>query len=141
MNRKSYPSDLTDYEWQILEPLIPPVKPGGRPREHDIRDIINAINYLNRTGCQWRYLPHDFPPWETVYTYFGEWRDEGIWKRINDNLPEDLRECYKKEKEPSAAIIDSQTIKTVEKGGIKDMMAARKSKVVNAISSWIRLVY
>ena len=117
MKRKPYPSDLSDYEWEKLKPLIPEVKPGGRPRKHDMREILDGTFYVSKTGCQWRYLPHDFPPWETVYTYFAQWRDNGIWKKINDTLRGDLREHYGKEKEPSAAIIDSQTVKQLKKGG------------------------
>jgi len=126
MSRHSYPSDLTDAEWAILEPLIPPAKPGGRKRSVDIREVINAILYLLRTGCAWRMLPHDFPNWHTVYTYFRNWRRDGTWQRINDVLRRQLRTQEGRDAEPSAAILDSQSVKTTEKGGPAAMMPARK---------------
>lgn len=82
MKRKSYPSDLSDAEWQIIEPLIPPAKTGGGPRKQDMREIVNAIFYLLHVGCPWRMLPHDFPPWQTVYYYFAQWREDETFKRI-----------------------------------------------------------
>src|SRR6266702_3273190 len=81
MKRRSYPSDLSEREWAILEPLIPPAKPGGHPRTTDMREVINAILYLDRTGCQWRALPHEFPPWSTVWSYFRTWRNNGQSRR------------------------------------------------------------
>ena len=126
MSRHSYPSDLTDAEWAILEPLIPPAKPGGRKRSVDIREVINAILYLLRTGCAWRMLPHDFPNWHTVYTYLRNWRRDGTWQRINDVLRRQLRTQEGRDAEPSAAILDSQSVKTTEKGGPAAMMPARK---------------
>src|ERR687897_3637042 len=86
MSRKPYPSDLTDAQWQLLAPLLPPAKPGGRPRKTDLREILNALFYLNREGCTWRALPHDFPPWRTVDEYFRRWRDDGIWDGLNAAL-------------------------------------------------------
>src|ERR1700757_1695574 len=83
MKRREYPSDLNDQQWAILEPLIPPAKPGGHPRTTDMREVLNAILYLDRTGGQWRALPHDFPPWSTVWSYFRIWRNDGTWKRIH----------------------------------------------------------
>ena len=135
MNRKSYPTDLADGEWQILSPLIPPPKPGGRKRETDIREVINAIFYLLRSGCAWRLLPHDFPPWQTVYTYFRQWKKDGTWKAIHSTLHQRLRKQDGRESEPSAAIIDSQSVKTTEKGGSKGSMCISKSKAENAIFS------
>ena len=126
MSGHSYPSDLTDAEWTILGPLIPPAKPGGRKRSIDIRAVINAILYLLRTGCAWRMLPHDFPTWQTVYTYFRNWRHDGTWQTINDALRRQLRTQEGREAEPSAAILDSQSVKTTEKGGPAAMMLARK---------------
>src|SRR6266704_2899487 len=91
MQRRSYPSDLSEREWAILEPLIPPAKPGGHPRTTDMREVINAILYLDRTGCQWRALPHEFPPWSTVWSYFRTWRNNGTWKRMHTALREGMR--------------------------------------------------
>ncbi len=135
MNRPSYPTDLTDAQWKILEPKIPPAKPGGRPRGTDMREVINAIFYLLRSGCAWRLVPHDFPPWSTVYTYFRQWKKDGTWKKIHDTLHEKLRKLDGRKKEPSAAIIDSQSVKTTEKGGSKGSMYISKSKAENAIFS------
>jgi putative transposase len=126
--RKPYPSDLTDDEWHILEPLVPAVDGGGRPAEHARREIVNAIFYVLRTGCQWSYLPHDFPPWKTVYTYFRTWRLNGTWKRIHDTLRRQVRHAAGRHREASAAILDSQSVKTTEKGGRAVTMRARKSK-------------
>ena len=125
MKRKAYPSDLSDREWRNFEPLIPPSKPGGRPREQDMREILNALFYLVKTGWQWRYLPHDFPSHKTVYNYFREWRESNQFEKFNSVLREDLRVLLDKEPEPSAAIVDSQSVKT-EKGGKKDTMVERK---------------
>src|SRR2546425_11981095 len=117
MQRRSYPSDLTDQQWAILEPLIPPARPGGRPRTTDIREVINAILYLDRTGGQWRALPHEFPPWSTVWSYFRPWRNDGTWKRMHTALREQVRVKQGRQATPSAAIIDSQSVKTSQKGG------------------------
>ena len=116
MKRKAYPTDLTDKEWELLEPLIPLVKPGGRPREVDMREIVNAIVYQLRSGGAWRLLPHDFPNWSTVYGYFSRWSKDGTWERINAQLRRNLRVAEGRDPEPSAAIMDSQSVKTTEKG-------------------------
>jgi putative transposase len=116
MKRKAYPTDLTDKEWELLEPLIPPAKPGGRPREVDMREIVNAIVYQLRSGGAWRLLPHDFPNWSTVYGYFSRWSKDGTWEWINAQLRRDLRVAEGRDPEPSAAIMDSQSVKTTEKG-------------------------
>lgn len=121
-----YPSDLTDEQWAVLESLILVVKPGGRPAKHSRRQIVNAILYTLRTGCQWRMLPRDYPPWHTVYDYFWQWRNSGLWEQVNTALREQVRKKAHREPTPSAAIIDSQSAKTSEKGGRMAMTAARK---------------
>ena len=124
--RKAYSSDLTTSECDEIQPHIPQPKGGGRPAEYDRLEIVNAVRYLLRTGCSWRLLPHDFPPWGTVYHYFSTWRRDGTWERIHGTLRAELRETEGREAEPSAAIIDSQSVKTTEKGGSMDMTPARK---------------
>lgn len=124
--RKAYPTDLTDQEWHVLEPLVPRLSGWGRPADHDRREIVNAILYVLRTGCQWRALPHDLPPWKTVYTYFRTWRRDGTWKRIHDRLRKQLRRAEGRHPEASAAILDSQSAKTTEKGGHGATTRARK---------------
>lgn len=112
-----YPSDMTDGEWARLEPLIPAAKPGGRPRTTNMREAINAIFYLLRTGCPWRYLPRDgFPPRSTVYNIFRNFQKDGVWETIWERLHMDLREDMGREASASAAIIDSQSVKSAEKG-------------------------
>jgi putative transposase len=111
--RKSYPSDLTDAQWTILELLIPAAKYGGRPREVEMREIVNAMFYINRSGCQWDMLPHDLPPKSTVYVYFAQWRDDGTWQTLVDALRTKVRtEVEGRDATPSAGSIDSQSVKT-----------------------------
>jgi putative transposase len=136
---QGYPSDLTDEEWTILEPLIPPAKPGGHPRTSDIRAVINAILYLDRTGCQWRALPHEYPPWSTVWSYFRRWRNDGTWQQMHIALREQVRVKAGRQSTPSAAIIDSQSVKTTQKGGPAATTVARRSKGASAICSSIPL--
>jgi putative transposase len=114
-----YPSDVTDDEWAHLERLIPPAKPGGRPRQTNMREALNAIFYLLRTGCPWRYLPRDgFPPRSTVYNIFRNFQKDGVWDAIWQRLHMDLREDMEREASPTAAIIDSQSLKSAEKGAV-----------------------
>ena len=115
--RKPYPTDLSDAEWKYIEPHLPTPKGHGRPRTHSLRDILDAIFYLLKSGCQWRLLPHDFPRWPTVYWYFRKWRMDGTWERINRALRERLRVRLKRDPQPSAAIVDSQSVKTGGVGG------------------------
>lgn len=117
MKRKPYPTDLTDEQWQLVEPLIPKAKPGGRPREVDIREVMNAIIYVLRAGGAWRLLPHDFPPWPTVWTYYRNWRRDGTWKRIHGHLRAKLRKAKGRDESPSAGVIDTQTVKAAENKG------------------------
>ena len=129
--REPYPSDLSAAEWRRIEPLIPPAKPGGRPRKADMREILNTIFYVLRSGCTWRMVPHDLPPWYWAYWYFRTWRLDGTWERIQHALCAQVRVQAGREASPSAAIIDSQTVKTTEKGGLADTTPARKSRAAS----------
>ena len=114
--RKRYPTDLTDNQWTLIEPLLPEQKT-GRPRKYSQREMFNAIAYTARTGSSWRMMPHDLPPWQAVYAYFRKLSDLHFWEGLNDQLREQLRVELGREANPSVIIIDSQSVKTAEKGG------------------------
>lgn len=135
--RHRYPSDIIDSEWELIERLLPQAKSGiqgGRPPE-DQREVLNGIRYVVRTGCAWRMMPHDLPKWSTCYHYFRVYKRDGVWQRIHDELRGDVREAAGRQRQPSAAIIDSQSVKTTEKGGSAAMMRARKSRAGSDICS------
>lgn len=140
-----YPSDLTDAEWAEIEPLIPPARHGGRKRSVNLREIVNGILYVLSTGCQWRAIPKDLPPRSTVNAYFTLWSWDRTIDRIHDTLYVRCREALGREASPTACIIDSQSVKSAEKGGRRStrsaMMRAKKSRARNAISLSIRLDY
>jgi transposase len=137
-----YPSDLTDAEWALIAPMLPPAKRGGRRRSVDLRAVLQALLYLLETGCQWRHLPKDFPPRSTVWGYFDLWTYDGTLGRIHEALYGALRAAEGREASPTAAIIDSQTVKSAEKGGLlarkPAMTLARRPRASSAMSSSTR---
>jgi transposase len=141
-SRLRYPSDLTDDEWALVEPLIPPGKRGGDRRTVVMREVVNALMYVLSTGCQWRAIPKDLPPRSTVHGYFDLWTWDGTLDLIHHELYITCREAMGREPSPTAAVIDSQSVKSAEKGGLRSIrratMRARRSKARNATSSSIR---
>ncbi len=135
MERARYPSDLTDGQWERLAPLIPRAKTGGHPRTVEMREVMDAIFYVTRGGVSWRMMPHDLPKWQTAYGYFRRFRRDGTWERMNDILRTEVRRAVGREDSPSAAIVDSQSAKTTEKGGPADTTRASMSAAASA-TSW-----
>lgn len=127
MERKSYPTDLSIEEWELIEAKFRvSYAKGGRPLKHSKSELLNAIFYVLRTGCQWRYLPHDFPPWKTVYEQFRRWKKQDIFRQLNYDLTKLNRRLNGRAEEPGACIVDSQSVKTTEKGGSKVTMVTRR---------------
>lgn len=143
MNRKSYPSDLTNKEWAQIEPIFYEgiYRKAGSKGKYPRREMFNAILYVLRTGCQWTDIPHDFPPWKTVYSQFLRWRDKNLFQKLNVHLNRRLRTLLGKNAEPSAGIVDSQSVKTTEKKGFVDLMEVKKLKVGKDTYWWITLDY
>jgi putative transposase len=133
-------TDLTDEEWQILEPLLPPDKTGGRRRKYPRREVINGLPYVLRSGCAWRLMPHDLPHWQTAEQTWRAWRQDGTWIRLHDQRRDTVRVRMGRHPQPSAAIIEAHTVKTTAKGGRTAMMGRSNSMAASAISSLIRRV-
>jgi putative transposase len=136
--RAAYPSDLTDAQWAVIAPLLPLAEPGGRDREVNLREVLNGILYLLRSGGSWRMLPHDLPPWGTVHYYYRRFRLDGTWLKVHEHLRTKVRRGAGRHPHPSAAILDSQSVKTTKKGGPNAVtMPPRKLTAASATCSWI----
>jgi transposase len=131
---------LTGPQWAQVSRFIPAPKKGGRPAKYDRREIVNGPLYVARTGCQWRAMPHDLPPWRIVYWYFMAWTKDGTLDRLHDELRGDLRQAEGRHRQPSAAVLDSQSVKTTEKGGPAVTTRARRSPVASDTSWWTHSV-
>lgn len=121
-----YNSDLTDGEWKHIQPCFPKTHKRGRPRQHPFRELLNAIFFVTKTGCQWRYLPNDFAPWRTVYHYYRRWKKNGFWERLHTRLREQVRLTQRRKRHASAAIIDSQSVKSTEMSAERGYDAGKK---------------
>lgn len=128
MQNQTYPTDLTDRQWNYIKELVPAAKPGGRPRSVDMRQVLNTILYVVVTGCQWRLLPKDYPNWQTVYTYVRSWRDDGTWQRIHDTMRADVRRTAGRHTHPTAGSLDSQSVKTAHVTGVRGFDAGKQVK-------------
>lgn len=128
MSRKRYPTDLTDLQWDNVSHLVPAPKPGGRPAQYARREIVAAVFYVLRGGCSWRMLPHDFPPWDTVYGYFRRWQQDGTWRRLHDALRDDCRAADGRAPDPTAGAVDSQTVKAAALPGPRGYDGGKKNR-------------